>query len=318
MARVLALTFIDCYGEEHRLHYNLYQSDLVERWVELTKQNQADPEKYIHASFTNVPYSKITSIRQKLTDCLNRINSVYDEPLPLYEEIKELSTPQLNYLHEEFERYGDRFEELSVSVDWWNENLHEDFLLLNELIHLHEDLLYIKSGEFPNMSLLYDYYPQGLHMPILERDKLWLTPLKKWGELYLGYNTLGKDWMKVSHDNDLEVIERDQVRPQERFAAEAWLNFGPDSNDTWEFRKFEDWYLGLPKELQAKVPIDDLNKLTLGRFKIGKLHIDETFVERYGGDLLEYKAIPCSKSKWDWNENVFSTFVKLTKIEFYG
>jgi hypothetical protein len=317
MAKVLALTFVDCNGELHRLSYNIYDSDLAQRWVQLTKQNQADPEKYIHTSFTNISYNQISSVREKLTDCLNRINSVYDAPLPLYEELAELSTPELNYLHEEFEQYGDRSEELMVSTKWWSNQLHEDFLLLNELIHLHEDLLFVKTDPFPNMAVLYDYYPQGLHMPILERDKLWLNPLKKWGELCLGYNTLGKDWMKVVHDNDLEVIERDQVRPQERFAAEAWLNFGPDSNETWEFRKIEKWYLALPKRLQDKVPINDLNKLTLGRFKIGKLHVDQEFVDRYGGDLNEYLHINTSKSKKDWNENVFSTFVTLKKVQFY-
>lgn len=309
MATVLGFTFLDHNGEEHQLLYNLYETDLVRRWVALTKQNQADPEKFIHTNFTNISYSKISTVRQKMTECIQRINSLYDEPLPLYEDVEELSTPELNYLHEEFERYGDK---------WDNAELREDFLLLNELIHLHEDLLFDKKDIFPNMALLYDYYPQGLHLPILERDKIWCTPLKQWGELYLGYNTLGKDWTKIYKDNDLEVIERNQVRPQERFAAEAWLNFGPDSKGTWEYQELEEWYLNLPEDLQKKVPIDNLNKLTFGRFKLGKLRIDQEFIDRYGGNEIEYKFIPSSKSKHDWNENVFSTFVSLKKIEFYG
>ena len=316
MPKLLSLTFVDNKNKEHELKFTLYDTDLVNRWIDITKKNQQIEGQYINTRFTNITYEQISKVRQRLTDCLNRINSVYDEPLPLYGEIAELTTPELNYLHEEFERYGDRFEDLMRSAKWWSQELHNDFLELNEIIHLHEDLLYVKKDVFPNMAVLYDYYPQGLHMPILERDKIWLTAAMKWGEIYLGYNTLGKDWLKVIVDNDIEVMERDQVRPQERFAAETWINFGPDSDGVWEYKCLEKWYLKLPEELQKKVPIDDLNKLTYGRFKLGKLLIDQEFVNKYGGDLDGY-MVPSSKTKRDWDENVFSTFVDLKKIEFY-
>ncbi len=316
MPKVLFLTFVDDSGQEHVLKFNLYDTDLVSRWVEVIKMNQQDSSKYINARFTNISYSQISKVRTRLTNCLNRINSVYDEPLPLYEDIAELTTPELNYLHEEFERYGDRCENLMKTADWWSQTLHEDFLELNEIIHLHEDLVYAKKGEFPNMAVLYDYYPQGIHMPILERDKIWLTPYLQWGELYLGYNTLGKDWIKVLFDNDLEVIERDQVRPQERFAAEAWINFGPESDRIWESINFEKWYFNLPEELQKKVPIDNLNKLTFGRFRLGKLAVNSDFISRYGGTVEGYKTKD-SNDRREWDETVFSKFVKLTKVEIY-
>jgi|688.fasta_scaffold45663_2 hypothetical protein len=314
MATLLRLVFLDDCGKEHELHFALYATDLVNRWVEITKKNQQTPDSRINARFTNISYNQISKVRTRLTDCLTRINSVYDEPLPLYTEISELTTPELNYLHEEFERYGDRFEDLMRTTDWWSQELHEDFLELNEIIHLHEDLLYVKKGGFPNMALLYDYYPQGLHLPILERDKLWLTPTLQWGEVYLGYNTLGKDWFKVVADKDLEVIERDQVRPQERFAAETWINFGPDS-DGWEIRQLEKFYDQLPENLQKKVPIDDLNKLNYGRFKLGKIIIDDYFVSRYGGTIADY-SVKAGSVKRHWDEHAFSTFVELKEIQF--
>lgn len=315
MARILKLVFLDDRGKKHYLHFQLYDTDLVKRWVEITEKNQQTPESYINTRFTNLSYSQISKVRTRLTDCLNRINSVYDEPLPLYEEIEELTTPELNYLHEEFERYGDRFEDLIHTVNWWSQELHEDFLELNEIIHLHEDLLYIKGGAFPNSALLYDYYPQGLHLPILERDKLWLTAMLQWGEVYLGYNTLGKDWMKVVFDDDIEVIERDQVRPQERFAAETWINFGPDSDGVYEIRRLEKMYSKLPENLQKKVPIDDLNKLTYGRFKLGRIIIDDYFISRYGGTFEDY-TVKDGHAKRRWDEEVFSTFVGLKEVEF--
>jgi len=314
MAELLRLVFLDDRGKHHELHFALYNTDLVKRWAEITKENQKNPESRINTRFTNISYSQISKVRTRLTDCLNRINSVYDEPLPLYTEIAELNTPELNYLHEEFERYGERFEDLIETTDWWSQELHEDFLELNEIIHLHEDLLYVKKGDFPTMAVLYDYYPQGLHLPILERDKLWLTPTLQWGEVYLGYNTLGKDWLKIVVDKDLEVIERDQVKPQIRFAAETWINFGPDSDGIYEIRQLEKLYDQLPENLQKKVPIDDLNKLNYGRFKLGKLIIDDYFVSRYGGTFEDYK-LKSGDAKRHWDEHVFSTFVELKVVE---
>lgn len=311
----LKLTFEDRDGQDHKLHFLIYNSDLANRWVRITKLNKERGDKHINARFTNTVYKDIHRVRERLTDCLNRINSVYDQPLPLYPEIKELSTPELNYLHEEFERYGDRMDELIKGGTNWTRDMHEDFLELNEIIHLHEDVLKSKTAEFPNMAVLYDYYPQELHEPILESDKIWLTPYLRWGEIYLGYNTLGKDWLKVHCDNDIEVIERDQVRPQIRFAAEAWVNFGPDSSNWWSIYNFECWVKGLPEHVRHKVPINDLNKLSYGRYKLGQLIVDNEFLSRYGGTAEDFSR-PSSDAKLDWNYNVFSTFIKLKNVEF--
>ena len=51
------------------------------------------------------------------------------------------------------------------------------------------------------------------------------NPTLDWGWLYLGYNTLGKNWMSVSFDDDVDAVERNQIRPQRRFAAELFMNF---------------------------------------------------------------------------------------------
>lgn len=311
----LKMTFLDRNEKTHILYFSIVESDLAKRWIEITRENQSRKDKYITARFTNTVYKDIDRVRNRLTNVIERINTLYDEPLPTYPEVPELETFHLNYLHEEFERYGDRMQELIAGGTNWSTEMHEDFLELNEVIHLHEDVLKSKTSPFPNMAVLYDYYPQEIHYPIKESDKIWLTPEFKWGELYLGYNTLGKDWIKVMVDNDLEVIERDQVRPQIRFAAEAWINFGPDSDGWWSYLSLERWYNSLPKELQRKVPIDNLNRLCYGRYKIGSLIVDDTFVNKYGGTVEDYKQ-PKSQAKLDWNMNVFSTFEKVLSVEF--
>lgn len=310
----LVLTFLDTFDKTHTLRYHIHDHDLAVRWIDITKQNQALTDHYLNARITNASYSQIGWVRQQLTDCLNVINHHYDQPLPLYPHIEELSATELNYLHEEFERYGDRY--LAGELGTLNQVMHNDFLRLNELIHLHEDVL-ASRGSTINMcmAMLWDYYPQGLHLPIEERDKLHLESDLKWGGLYLGYNTLGKDWLKVQLDNDIEVVERGQVRPQRRFAAEAWANFGPDCNSGSTAHKFEAWYHTLSPQLQAAVPIQNLNELTLGRFRIGTLLITNDFIRRYGGTPDEYRTHNGPR-KEQWNSEVFATFTQLLEVAF--
>ncbi len=308
----LKLTFLDTLDNKHDLYYNIANTGLARRWADITRQNQAIADSYIHARLSNVAYNQIVRVRQQLTECINSINSSYDQPLPPYEDIVELTTVELNYLHEEFERYGDRH--LRGELGLHNGRQHDDFLRLNELIHLHEDVLASRTQPFPPMHMLYDYYPQGLHLPIEEADKLHLEADTKWGGLYLGYNTLGKDWMKVQYDNDIEVIERGQVRPQGRFAAETWINFGPDCATGWTATKFEAWYNTLQPQLRDLVPIGNLNQLTLGRFRIGTLVIDDSFLSKYGGTRQEY-SVPNSTAKANWNREIFSTFTELLGVK---
>ena len=311
----LQLDFLDTTDKIHTINFYIYESSLAKRWIELTRQNQNRGDKQIEARFTNTSYSQISKVRQRLTDCIMSINQTYDQPLPTYSEISELTTVELNYLHEEFERYGDRYHELMKKNDRLNQKLHDYFLKLNELIHLHEDVLTSRTQKFPPMAMLYDYYPQGIHSPILESDKIWLTSSFNWGDVYLGYNTLGKDWMKVCFDNDLEVIEREQVRPQHRFAAETWINFGPHDMTMWNTLHFERWVNSLPEHLRSKVPSNDLNKLTYGRFKIGNVIINDYFL-KYNPDPAQWTTSD-SQAKYDWNHTVFSTFVKLVDVKLY-
>lgn len=311
----LQLHFLDNQDKIHKLNFYIFNSSLAKRWVEITRQNQAIPEKYISERFSNVGYAQRNEVRQKLTDCITHINEVYDEQLPLYSTVEVLETSELNYLHEQFERYGDRYESLMKDNIYWTSELHNNFLRLNELIHLHEDVNMSTTHKFPLMSMLYDYYPQEIHSPILEFDKLWLTNQFRWGDVYLGYNTLGKDWIKVMMDNDIEVVEREQVRPQQRFAAETWINFGPHDNGWFSLLKFEKWVESLSEDLRKKTPIDDLNKLSLGRYKVGQIIIDDYFL-KYNSNPIQWQ-LPDSSAKKEWNLNVFSTFVKLLDVIIY-
>lgn len=309
----MKVTFETDVGTILPLYFYIYNTDLANRWKSLIEENK-ELAKNLNAKFTNRTYKDIPSVLKELNECVNIINLTYDKTLPLFDNFEELNTDILNYLHEEYEIYGDRIPELTNPVTFWNKTLHNSFLRLNELIHLTEDVIKSKTAKFSNMAVLFDYYPQEIFSPILERDKLYLKGDLQWGKVYLGYNTLGKDWLKVQIDNDVDVVARDQVRPQRRFAAETWINFGPDSTPYWSYLDFENWYLQLPENLQKKVPIDDLNELTFGRFLIGEIIIEKTMLNFEPNE--DVWKIPSGETKKRWNQEVFTTFRKIKNVEF--
>lgn len=302
----LRLTFQDRVNNKHQLNYEIYQTDLASRWIGVVKENQQKHHNVV-CSFSNKTNKNLSQVREDMNVCIKVINSNYDKILPFFKNVKNFDVKILNYLHEEYEIYGEK-------IDYFhNEELENSFIKLNHLIHLYEEAQKNTDDCFPNMSALFDFHPFGIHHPLLERDKIHLITDYKWGQLFLGYNTLGKDWSKVSIDNDIEVIKRNMVKSQQKFAAEAWINFGPDSTGHWENILFEKWFLGLPEELQKKVPIDNLNRLCFGRFLIGELIIDHNFLKFESNQDLW--SVPTSTTKSRWNQEVFSTFEKLVNLE---
>jgi hypothetical protein len=307
--KILKATFLDKFDKTHSLYYRIYDTDLAHRWIKLTEKNKAQ-KKELFSKFTNRIYSELPEVTANLNNIVVDINKQYDQQLPVYDT---LNTEQLNYLHEQFEVYGDRIDEF-VKNKTWTEELHQLFLRLNEAIHLTEDVLKTKSRPWPSFAMLYDYVPQEHHLPIKEEDKFLLRPNLQWGKIYLGYNTLGKDWLKVQCDNDIEVVERDQVRSQERFAAESWLNFGPDQDYNTVMMRFYQWYKTLPEELQSKVPLHNYSELNLGRFILGELIIDEYFLSFHNSE--EDWHTPRHQCKVDWSMKIFTTFRSLQDISF--
>jgi len=316
----LYVVFQDKDNLEHKIPITIFDTSLGKRWAGLVIKNQKFfTDKKLHYTLSNYTLTDLERIYELLNTVSEKINKVYNRQLPIFSDTTTLDKKTLNYLHEEFEFYGTQVDALSRLPNFSTE-LHDNFLLLNELIHIVEDLVKINDGthrSIPTMSALFDYYPQTEFCEIDEIDKLHLNTDFRWGGIYLGYNTLGKDWIKISLDNDFDVINREMVKPQSRFSAETWMNFGSDDWSNHNTRQFEKWYLCLPKELQAKVPVDNLNKLSLGRFAIGHVAVNGDYFLKYHDNINDWMT-PDHPIKKKWNEEVFSTFRKIIKIGFYN
>jgi hypothetical protein len=309
---ILRLSFLDLNNTEHILRYKIYDTGLARRWISVIEENKSFPEKYIHSTFANRTIESIPEIHDSLIKTIKLINIDYHTPISLYEDITVFNYDHLNELHHIFEEYDEYVPRLP-SDELLDDTVHYNFLKFNELIHMYENALDSSKFIFPSMSAVFDYYPQTIRRPILERDKIYIRLNHKWGELYLGYNTLGKDWLTASSDNDIDLVKRQEVRPQQQFAAEMWLNFTRDCDTISKTMLFESWYESLDEDLQKTIPIDNLNELGLGKFLIGELIIDDYFL-KFDSNINNW-IVPRSNTKIRWNKEVFSTFRELKYLE---
>jgi hypothetical protein len=313
---ILKIELEDKLGNAHVLNYHIYDTPLSKKWADITERNLANPDHSIHGVFNNLTNKDIPEIFSKLTSIITDINKEYDKKLPIAESY---DNKMLNYLHEEFEVFGGRLDEAPKKLIYsalgkrtWSETLKNNFFALNESIHACEDALMDTDNTWGPAGILYDLHPLGIHEPVTEEDKLYLRPDFYWGKLYLGYNTLGKDWLNVYKDNDIEVIDREMVKPQRRYAAETWLNFCKDQDFIQKVTNFVKWCKSLPEHTQSKIPLNNINELTLGRFLIGELIIDDQFLKH--DSVLRHWQTPGHPCKLKWNKTVLSTFRKVTKI----
>ena len=166
---------------------------------------------------------------------------------------------------------------------------------------------------FPCYSCLCSIYPPYPGEPLDEGDKLFLDSEFAWGSLYLGYNTLGKDYSHAMCDDDVRVIQNDQVKIQTLYSTECWLNFSqtPYMYKSME-QDFYQWYLKQDEETRAMIPIHDRDKLALGRYHLGRVIIDETFT-RFNPDLDAWRHDPELQKRW--NIEVFSKIEEFIGIE---
>lgn len=307
-----------------KLIYSLYDIDIVDRWINIVDRNNAS------SNTLRYNYRKILSpadIEQKFKEFklnIEYINENYDRRLQDINTINYLFENQhiLNVLHEEYEIYGDRLARLIqigyfnnplehldyyYSEPWpgnTNENdkvLHEAFLLLNEQIHNFETLF--KNWDDPTKTLctcLTDFIPAGIHEDLKPEDYFLFTPDHEWGSMYLGYNTLGKHWSSVYRDNDIDVVKRGAVRPQQRFAAEFYMNFSISTTNN-RINLYKWWMDNNISALHD--PSMRLQDFALGFIPIAKFHSYQL-----DGKTVKIKHDLSRTDKIDWNKEVWSKF----------
>jgi hypothetical protein len=300
-------------GSPLQITYWLQPNSLLPKWEQMVQSRQGDELELKIANKSEQDLPELTNILNDICDRINQLQTTV--VLPLFESYKDLSRERLNYLHEEFENYGERHQHLLNSSGYqFDEQLHNLFLKLNNYIHITEGLLEPKS--FPQYHCLVQYMPFEQGVAVSDEDKLFLDTDFDWGNLYLGYNTLGKDWYHAAKDNDQRLITNTQIKVQEYMSTEVWLCFSAGfTKHRHTELLFWQWYKSLPQELQQQVPIDNAYKLALGKYYLGHVILDETFTS-FHNNGLDW-IVPKSPIRKQWNLQVFSKIQRAVGIEIF-
>jgi hypothetical protein len=307
------------------LTYRVYDIDIVDRWLSLIEKNNVVNNKLRYNYRKILSREEIETKFQKFKSNIEYINKNYDRQLTDIVNIEYLrSTPHiLNDLHEEYEIYGDRLERLIrigyfndpiIHDEYYNEPwpgsknendkvLHEAFLLLNEQIHNFE--MIFKTWDEPTRTLctgLVDFIPAGMHENLRPEDYFLFTPDHEWGCAYLGYNTLGKHWSSVYRDNDIEVVKRDAVRPQRRFAAEMYMNFGSQTQARQKIEFYQWWTTNnIGQYCDARMRLEDF---AMGFIPVARL-ASYKFEDQ---EIIKISPNISREDKLAWNNDVWSKF----------
>ena len=303
-------------GQSLQLEYCLQPNSLREKWISEVKSYLKEPNTYLNLKISNKNYLHLDELKEKINSIVNEINTAYEyEILVPLNRTKDINRTKLNNLHEKFEEYGE-YGAGDGGGPWYRgQRVHDLWLDLNEWIHITETAMETNSEDYPNYSALVTVYPPYPGKKLEEKDKLFLTTDFSWGHLYLGYNTLGKDYMHVTFDDDVRVITNDQVKVQNMYSSEAWLCFQEKQyflNETQS--QFYRWHKTLKKETQEMIPIENLNKLALGRYYLGCISINEDLLKFHPIQQDWYSNADLQKR---WNNEVFSKIKSVTRIEIH-
>jgi hypothetical protein len=179
---------------------------------------------------------------------------------------------------------------------------------LNKCVHILESHLRNKYIQYNSNVTFYKKNDTTL-VPVKEEYKLWLEPNLKWGDLVLGYGTLGKDWLDIFVDND----NVEDLVIQSTISSETCLVFRTEYNYP---KALETLFYRYAKSSNTNPPLENLNKLALGRYFLGKLIIDDTLLQYH--NIIGDWYIPNHICKLNWNKDVIGSNVIVKNMRFYN
>ena len=331
--KMLAVTAGNDAGDSLRLEFIILDTDVSDRWLAMINKNKSMG----HTLESNIRRIMNIEERDKAIDAFRdniaKINSMYDKQLADVVSFEYLADNQclLNDLHEEFEVFGDREQSIIdmgyfddpdkhpnlANAVWpgreYNVELHDRFLKLNVQIHDFEAIFKNIKDNQVACSCLADYTPAGIHERLKPEDFFLFEPNMGWGWMYLGYNTLGKNWKSILHDNDIDVVRRGQIRPQARFAAEFYIHFGDSTSIVHNRVAFYKWWMD-----------NDLSYLhdpdmKLSEFAFGMIPVARVATYKINDNIpVSIMTAQTLKTITQWNTEVWSRFSTLIDVSVFN
>ena len=271
---------IKCRAGEIKLNYQLNDNPVQHIW----QQIQLGTLEYR----TGIPMNASTETVLKLANDI--CQSINVEKIP-----NNFTRDDLNKMH-------------SLMVTLAITDSNDRLSMLNKLIHVLENKINSKYSEY-NSSIVFYSDNNEQFIPIKEEYKIWLESNTKWGDLILGYGTLGKDWLDLSVDYD----DYKELAVQSTISSETLLCFRPEYNFP---KASEIFFYRWAKQSKFDIPLHNLNKLSLGRYVLGKLIIDQTLLD-YHVNIGDW-YIPNHICKLTWNKDIIGNEVTIKNLRFYN
>lgn len=268
-----AISFISN-NKTHTVYFQLNDNPIQHCWQEMhinNKDIETQPMENIG----------IHLLSRKLKEHLKKVNIL---------DYTEFNQESLNTIHNLFVQ---RKEE---NPDTWQ--------MINLLVHKIEAAIDDPYVEY-NSSIHFNKSKESF-VDIKEEDKLWLVTDFKWGDLLLGYGTLGKDYLEIFECND----DFTDLNVQSTINSEGIIFFHVENPLHKHSEKF--FY---PWAKEKSVSLDNLNDLSLGRYILGQIIITEELINFHPNVSDWY--VPNHKCKLDWNNKIVGSDTKVTNIEFF-
>jgi MoaA/NifB/PqqE/SkfB family radical SAM enzyme len=208
----VTLVDTDSWGYQD-LYFEFFDTPLSNAWIQdFVKTKSSDHtfrERRVMVAGSVVDRQKI---EKKLNNVIDDINKFYDITIPKYDNI---SQQNLNDLHVYYEEFGQRAD------NGFSDSIKTLFFKFNNLIHDLEYSILNRTNQF-GMWLTASYDLRTDH-ELSDEDFDSVTPIKSFGDLCLGFNTLGKNLQQAVINGDRELIKSRNLNFQKHWSNEILI-----------------------------------------------------------------------------------------------
>lgn len=292
--------------------FKLYNTPITKKWIKHFEKTRAGAHDWREKSFkvSKETFTSKSSVILAFNKCIKKINNFYDKLIMPVEEINEKS---LNYLHKQYEHYGERLQQLlderywdtawqkipadsPIAKKWpgisFDEEMHAAFIRLNELIHDAElvEATHNVDDRNPGGIITASLNPR-VDYELEEDDLLNLVQYPQFGDLCLGYNTLGKNLQHIVLDEDYEAVDRNAIYPQTTWSDELYIHLNYDSYYPLMTREYKKKWDKLQITEKLGYKFGDYITNQEGYIKIGEIEPSkyEEYCHRNHGVLIDFR-----------------------------
>ena len=306
------------------LIFDFENSSIAKKWAAHLVEIKNGPNTIRESSLKHTDNIDMEDMMYGIHHSIDTINLFYDQPILKHSIADEKA---LNYWHECYEKYGVRLDKL-LKEDYWssayqkipqdsilakrwpgitfNTEMHEAFISLNEFIHRIE-LFNIEKQTSPypisGGILTWSLWPRT-DFELEESDWKNMVWEEKFGDFYLGYNTLGKNLSHIVLDQDNEAIDRGAIIPQTTWSTEVFVNLKKDVKSSYRLKIYKESWDNLKVSEKTNHIFGEFIKNREGYIRIGSLN--KECMEKYYDKANEIVKIPFSKYSAIYNIEIIS------------